>query len=608
MPYSSTKSLPSAAKNLPEAAKKIWLSAFNAASKSGKYTEEQAFAIAMAAVKNRYKQVQGKWVAKTDSEPLLPLSDEEFPLEVKSMPAAAKSIFKAAFRKARKEKPDSLAAILALTAVKKHFTRIEGEEGEEWVKKEEAESAREEEIASILAAVESAGGNEGEGEGDDEGGGEGGGGGGSESADPKKKRTGETAEPGYTKTTKTTETTESRAAGATDSIQLTEMFTLDADTSKRFGMHVTPNGYLVAEPRVARTGIQLYKGFEVGLPNIDVIRIYRPDAEVFDKRAMASLAHRPITLDHPNESVDPSNWKKYAVGHSTGDIARDGEFIRVPLTLMDATAINAVKSGTTQLSVGYGAKLVWGQGETSDGQLYDAMQTDIRANHIALVRAARGGDKLRMGDSHERRKPMTERTLNLDGVNIALEDKDGQILERHLKTLNDSTADLRKLLTDAQAEKVSLDAKVAELTKSVGLKDGEIEALKQKLEDNKITPQKVDEEINIRMDVVDRATSFFSDTKYVWKGKSNEQIRRDVVAARMGDQRAKAMDDPRVEGAFLSITDQPGEQDGFRRMADSFSGRPANGGYNDKAAAAYDKRNEELSTRWMRNKGKAASV
>ena len=69
MPYRSTRELPPAAKNLPEAAKKIYLAAFNAAFKQYKGDEKKAFAVAMAAVKNKYKQVNGKWSAKADSAP-----------------------------------------------------------------------------------------------------------------------------------------------------------------------------------------------------------------------------------------------------------------------------------------------------------------------------------------------------------------------------------------------------------------------------------------------------------------------------------------------------------------------------------------------------------
>lgn len=53
------------------------------------------------------------------------------------------------------------------------------------------------------------------------------------------------------------------------------------------------DGYLVADARVARTGIQVYAGWEVGKPEKDTVRVYRPEGEVFARDAMASFAHRP---------------------------------------------------------------------------------------------------------------------------------------------------------------------------------------------------------------------------------------------------------------------------------------------------------------------------
>lgn len=353
-------------------------------------------------------------------------------------------------------------------------------------------------------------------------------------------------------------------------IVLTETFTLDAATRERFGMHITPSGFLVAEPRVARIGIQIYKGHEVGRPDMDEVRVYRPETEVFDKRAMVSLAHKPVTLDHPDTQVDATNWKEFAVGNSTGDVARDGEYIRVPLALMDAAAIKAARSHKSQLSVGYSANLKWESGETNDGQFYDAVQTEIRANHIALVSNARGGNKLKMGDdlfdhkdSHERRTPMTERTLNLDGVNIALEDKDGQIVERHLKTLNDTTADLRKQLGESQS-------KATELQKAIETKDGEIIGLIKKLADAEWTPAKRDEAIRTSLEVFERARRVLGD-KLVTDGKSDAEIKRDVVAAEIGDEEAKAMSDEAIAGVFRAVTRETKKDDGLRRTVDALS-------------------------------------
>lgn len=163
-------------------------------------------------------------------------------------------------------------------------------------------------------------------------------------------------------------------------------------------MRRTRNGYLVAAPRVSRTGIQIYLGSEVGKNDVKTVRVYRPESEVFSKDAMSSLAHSPITNDHPPVPVTPENWKTYSAGQSDGEVARDGQFIRVPMLVMDGRAIKDVEDGKAELSVGYSCDLKWESGVTPDGEAYDAIQTNIRANHIAIVDAARGGPKLRIGD------------------------------------------------------------------------------------------------------------------------------------------------------------------------------------------------------------------
>ena len=387
-------------------------------------------------------------------------------------------------------------------------------------------------------------------------------------------------------------------------------------------VRITPDGYLVAQPRVARTGIQVYSGAELGRPDLKEVRIYRPADEVFAKKAMATLAHRPITLDHPDTKVDASNWRKLAIGKSDGDVVRDGDYVRVPLVLMDAQAIAAAQSGKSQLSVGYDAALIWGEGQTPSGEFYDAVQTDIRANHIALVTTARGGDNLKLGDrefsqqereaaaekgqampgggfpikseqdlknairavgraknpaaakahikkraralgltklipeswgdgegdqqNDHRSKTMTERTLVIDGVTIALDDKDGQILERHLKTLNDAAADASKRLGASEG-------RIAEMQKAIETKDGEILGLTKKLADAEWTPQKRDQAIRDSMEVFDRARRVLGD-KLVTDGKTEIAIKREVVAAELGDEETKALSDEAVAGVFRAVT------------------------------------------------------
>ena len=60
---------------------------------------------------------------------------------------------------------------------------------------------------------------------------------------------------------------------AGDSMSFTETTMLDAHAE----MRETKDGYLVCSPRISRTGVQIYKGFEVGRPDLDEVRIYRPE-------------------------------------------------------------------------------------------------------------------------------------------------------------------------------------------------------------------------------------------------------------------------------------------------------------------------------------------
>lgn len=156
------------------------------------------------------------------------------------------------------------------------------------------------------------------------------------------------------------------------------------------GVRVTSAGYLVSNAKVAAIGIQTYRGYEVGKPEKDWVRVFRSEDEVFARDAMASFAHLPCCNDHPAEMITSENWKLHCIGFTSGDIARDQGHLRVPLMLTDASAVAAVKAGKMALSAGYRCDLDWTPGTTASGDQYDAKQLRIRANHVALVDVARG--------------------------------------------------------------------------------------------------------------------------------------------------------------------------------------------------------------------------
>lgn len=179
--------------------------------------------------------------------------------------------------------------------------------------------------------------------------------------------------------------------------RLYDRLTIDDAAKIRY----TQDGYLVAMPRVARTGIQLYRGSELGRMGDDakkIFRVYRPESEVFHTDSMASYAHKPVTDDHPPEAVNADNWFKYGKGQMGDEVARDGQAIRVPMVLMDGGLIKKFQAGKAELSQGYDCDIVWTSGTSPEGELYDCSMANIRSNHTAVVDAARAGPDYRIGD------------------------------------------------------------------------------------------------------------------------------------------------------------------------------------------------------------------
>jgi len=408
--------------------------------------------------------------------------------------------------------------------------------------------------------------------------------------------------------------------GETSKIELTDRLSFGDAAA----MRITKDGYLVTQPRVARTGIQLYRGSEVGRPELDVVRVYRAEDQVFHADSFHTFAYRPITDDHPPVPVQADNWKQYSVGQTGGDVVRDGQFIRVPMVLMDQTAIKKVRDGKVELSVGYLAEIKWGKGVSPQGEHYDAQQVGINVNHIALTDAARGGDKLRIGDEDDNKdkkdggasddnppdklsksthgdKAMEK--LIVDGVTIELEDAlTAGVIRKAVKDLETRVSSLSaKLAEEEEAKKTAATDSAANTTKlqaEIVTKDAEIAKLKQQIADAAMTPQRLDALVKDRAEVVAKAKALIGDTLVV-DGKTEAEIRKAVVDAKMGDT-AKSYNDDMVKVAFDTLTS------GIK--LDGTAPAPSNGASQQMAhafkqdtrttAQHYDAYDKKLSERW----------
>ena len=256
------------------------------------------------------------------------------------------------------------------------------------------------------------------------------------------------------------------------------------------------NGFLVDTPIVARVGVQTYY-----LPDGTERREFRPASEVFKPDSLASYQGKPITLGHV--FVNSENAKEVVVGAVSGSAIREDSNVIVPLTVYDKESIEKAKNGIAgELSVGYSTVDVeskgWGSNETGEYKLdgeyqsqdeipsdwvrFDALQTEIKVNHVALVYKGRAQVAKLNFDAQQENPYTTDVDINkedkqemikikLDG---AQEFEVAPEIASHIEALN---AKADTAIAERDAMKAKVDAMPAEIEAAVAKAKADADAL-----------------------------------------------------------------------------------------------------------------------------------
>lgn len=371
----------------------------------------------------------------------------------------------------------------------------------------------------------------------------------------------------------------------TDSVEIT-------DKKRR-----ASDGALLVDANVARTGIQLYAGSEVGKPEKSVVKIFRSADEVFSPATLQSFAHRPITNDHPPVLVDTTNWKDYAKGNTTDEVLAKERYIRVPLMVSDQETINDIESGKRELSAGYTCDIDWTPGITASGEAFDGQQRNIRANHVAVVKHGRAGKECAIGDDgkwlNELKDMKPMKTMLFDGLPIEVTDQSEAAINKLTNQLRDSTASITSLNESHKAALAAKDTQIGELTAEV-----------KKLKDAALTPEQMSKMVKDRADLVTVAKSLVTDGDF--EKLTDAEIRRAVVKAKLGDDAVKDANDDTVAGMFKVVSKDASAATPTDPFRQSFTGdnRQPTGGQAviDKAYAESVKRLEDA---WKGDAGRA---
>ncbi len=155
------------------------------------------------------------------------------------------------------------------------------------------------------------------------------------------------------------------------------------------------DGTVVAEAHFTRSGV-----FTYAKPGGGFTREYRPDAEVNNPASLESFKLVPVTDDHPPGLLTADTARQYSVGSTGSDVRADDDHVIGSVAIHDARMIAKMDAGKLQVSCGYECDLVETPGVTAKGEKYDAVQTNIRGNHLAIVQRGRADSaRIRMDDA-----------------------------------------------------------------------------------------------------------------------------------------------------------------------------------------------------------------
>jgi hypothetical protein len=201
----------------------------------------------------------------------------------------------------------------------------------------------------------------------------------------------------------------------------------EADKEGVFVAEETEEGFLRVDGRISRSGVQPYADADGNRWNE-----FRPDSEVFSPDSMKSFQLKVITENHPDEMVTIDNVAEVQRGHTGTDVRRDEDFLRSSMLITNKDAIKSAKDGSVaELSAGYTADVRLEDGVSPDGQAYQAVQENIRGNHVAKVDAGRCGPECRLltrGDAAQLqhdipRKDSPMPKFNVNGQDIELDEE-----------------------------------------------------------------------------------------------------------------------------------------------------------------------------------------
>lgn len=240
------------------------------------------------------------------------------------------------------------------------------------------------------------------------------------------------------------------------------------------------NGWItIKDNPILKAGIFPYLGSEIGQGKpTRVYKVLRSEEELSKPETIKSFELVPLINEHFVLGELGTDTDDKPIDGIVGEsIYFDAPYLKSNIKVFGKHIKKLIEVGKIELSAGYSCKYI----PVENNPDYDFIQTDIRANHLALVEAGRNGSDVAVQDALKFTLDSKELLMNIEDILAqisALSDEDKAKLLAALKPAEDENTEVVKEVAKDEDKEVATDAENTEVAKDEEA-SVDVEAIKQ---------------------------------------------------------------------------------------------------------------------------------
>lgn len=290
---------------------------------------------------------------------------------------------------------------------------------------------------------------------------------------------------------------------------------------------VDHNGYwYISDNPISKVGVFPYLGSQIS-PELEPDKIYnvlRPAQELCSQQTIDSFKLVPLVDEHEMLGRDFTPPEEKGIHGTLGEkiYAKDG-ILYADMKIFSEALKDEIEGGKKDLSLGYRCDYDLTDG-LWNGQRYDAVQRNIRGNHVALVQEGRMGKDVRVMDAKSITFDSIEEIKKMEEYKKDDMDRHAGDAEREDKRelIRQIMAVAAKSASEFSGGEEERERTIAKLAEKIAYNDSERSG-----DDEADLPEELDKKVKDAEDVDKR--KLIDEIGGILKGKVSEEIWRTVI-------------------------------------------------------------------------------